>query len=262
MITTQNVRFSQANAKIERLSQVDNLQPYLDGDKSIYSFDLISGYSCPFANECLSKAVKNDNGKRTIRDGKNTKTRCFSASQEVQYTNVYNLRLGNFEALKGLETADEIADVIESQLPDDAGIVRIHVAGDFFNQRYLKAWLIVAKRNTRKLFYAYTKSLPYWINLLDEINQLENLVLTASKGGKFDRLIDEFNLRQAVIVFSELEAKTLGLEIDHDDSHAADPSKRNQSFSLLIHGTQPKGSDAAAALTALKGLGSYSRKKA
>jgi hypothetical protein len=164
--------------------------------------------------------------------------------------------------LKGLETADEMADMIESRLPDDAGIVRIHVAGDFFNQRYLKAWSIVAKRNTRKLFYGYTKSLPYWINLLDEINQLHNLVLTASRGGKFDRLIDEFNLRQAVIVFSELEAKTLGLEIDHDDSHAADPSKRNQSFSLLIHGTQPKGSDAAAALTALKGLGSYSRKKA
>jgi hypothetical protein len=262
MVVTQSVRFSNANAKIERLENVESLKPYLGNGKEIYSFDLLSGHSCPFANDCLSKAIQALDGKRTIQDGKNTKFRCFSASQEVQYTNVYNLRLGNFEALKGLETADEMADLIESRLPDDAGVIRIHVAGDFFNQRYLKAWLIVAKRNTRKLFYAYTKSLPYWINLLDEINQLDNLVLTASKGGKFDRLIDEFQLRQAVIVFSELEAKTLGLEIDHDDSHAADPSKRHQSFSLLIHGTQPKGSDAAAALTALKGLGSYSRKKA
>ena len=139
MVVTQSVRFSDANAKIERLENVESLRPYLGNGKEIYSFDLISGYSCPFANECLSKAVKNANGKRTIQDGKNTKTRCFSASQEVQYTNVYNLRLGNFEALKGLETADEMADMIESELPDDAGIVRIHVAGDFFNQRYLKA---------------------------------------------------------------------------------------------------------------------------
>jgi hypothetical protein len=35
---------------------------------------------------------------------------------------------------------------------------------------------------------------------------------------------------------------------------------RNQDFALLIHGTQPKGSEAATALKALKGKGSYSRK--
>jgi hypothetical protein len=74
-------------------------------------------------------------------------------------------------------------------------------------------------------------------------------------------MIDEFNLRSAKVVFSEAEAEELGLEIDHDDSHAAKPSLRNQSFGLLIHGTQPKGSEAGEALRALKGKGSYSRKK-
>jgi hypothetical protein len=96
---------------------------------------------------------------------------------------------------------------------------------------------------------------------MDEIEALSNLVLTASRGGKYDRFIDEFKLREAVVVFSESEASDLGLDIDHDDSHAADPSKRNQSFSLLIHGTQPKGSEASKALRDLKGLGSYSRSK-
>jgi hypothetical protein len=62
-------------------------------------------------------------------------------------------------------------------------------------------------------------------------------------------------------VFSESEALELGLEIDHDDSHAARPSLKDQDFALLIHGIQPKGTEAAAALKQLKGKGSYSRTK-
>ena len=74
-------------------------------------------------------------------------------------------------------------------------------------------------------------------------------------------MIDEFNLRSAKVVFSEAEAAELELEIDHDDSHAAKPSLRDQDFALLIHGTQPAGSEASTALKKLKGKGSYSRKR-
>ena len=90
---------------------------------------------------------------------------------------------------------------------------------------------------------------------------LHNFVLTASYGGRDDHMIQEFNLRSAKVVFSEAEAAELGLEIDHDDSHAAKPSLRDKSFALLIHGTQPAGSEASTALKKLKGKGSYSRKK-
>ena len=65
-------------------------------------------------------------------------------------------------------------------------------------------------------------------------------------------------LREAVVVFSEEEAQELGLEIDTDDTHAA---SYGGDFALLIHGTQPKGTEAAQALKTLKGKGSYSRKK-
>ena len=74
-------------------------------------------------------------------------------------------------------------------------------------------------------------------------------------------MIAEHNLRSAKVVFSEAEAEKLGLDIDHDDSHAARPSLKDQDFALLLHGTQPKGTDAAEALKALKGKGSYSRNK-
>ena len=86
------LKFSNANAKIEALKNDAELSEYLTDKRKVYSLDLLSGYSCPFAEACLSKAVVQPNGKRKIQDGHKTQFRCFSASQEVQYTNVYNLR--------------------------------------------------------------------------------------------------------------------------------------------------------------------------
>jgi len=256
------IKFSEANAKIEALLQVEELSAYLSDDREVYSFDLLSGWSCPFADQCLSRAVVGQDGKRKIKDGKNTQFRCFSASQEVQYTNVYNLREANFSGLRSMSQEDMVA-TLSNALPNDAGVVRIHVAGDFFNQDYFDAWLQIAVLNPSTLFYAYTKSLQYWVNRLSVIP--DNFVLTASFGGRLDHLVDSYGLRFSKVVFSEAEAAELGLAIDHDDSHAARPSLRNQSFALLIHGTQPKDSDAAKALQLLKKNNvkhSYSRKAA
>ena len=100
------------------------------------------------------------------------------------------------------------------------------------------------------LFYAYTKSLMYWVRSRDIVPA--NLVLTASYGGRDDHLIAEHGLRSAKVVFSQQEADDLGLEVDNDDSHACDPARANQDFALLIHGVQPKGSKAAEALKILK----------
>ena len=253
------LKFSKANAKTQALKNDSELADYLTDNRKIYSLDLLSGYSCPYAEKCLSKAVVQPNGKRKIKDGKKTEFRCFSASQEVQYTNVYNSRKHNFDMLRKL-SCGEMVDMINQSLPTNAGIVRIHVAGDFFSQQYMEAWYTVALLNPKILFYDYTKSLRFWL-AINEFPILHNFVLTASYGGRDDHMIDEFNLRSAKVVFSEAEAEELGLAIDHDDSHAAKPSLRDNSFALLIHGTQPAGSEASTALKKLKGKGSYSRKK-
>ena len=256
------LKFSKANAKTQALKNDSELADYLTGKRKIYSLDLLSGYSCPYAEKCLSKAVVQDNGKRKIKDGKHTEFRCFSASQEVQYTNVYNLRKHNFDSLRNLHFEDMV-ELIHGSLPKNAGIVRIHVAGDFFSRQYLDAWYIVALRNPKILFYAYTKSLRFWVGGVTEMPTLHNFVLTASYGGRNDWRIDEYDMRFAKVVYSEQEAHDLGLAIDHDDTHAAKPSLRNQSFALMLHGTQPKGSTAADALKVLKRdkvRHSYSRK--
>jgi hypothetical protein len=244
--------FGKANAKLR------GLETKMGG--KVFTFSLLSGHTCPYAKECLSKAVADSNGKRHIEDGPHTEFRCFSASQEVQYNPVYNSRKNNGDIL-GLSVSDA-ADAIIAQLPKKATIVRIHVGGDFKTQAYFDAWVEVAKRTPNVLFYAYTKSLPFWVARLDVLKTVENFVLTASRGGFKDGLIDKHNLRETVVVYSEAEAAKLGLEIDHDDSHAADPRLRDNNFALLIHGTQPPGSLASKALSVLKksGWSGYSNK--
>src|SRR5262249_8135618 len=95
-------------------------------------------------------------------------------------------------------------------------------------------------------------SLPYWVKRLDVIP--DNLILTASYGGTHDHLIDAHNLRSARVVFSVQEAAALGLEIDHDDSHAM---TAGPSFALLIHGSQPRGTNASPAVAVLRAAGEF-----
>lgn len=253
------LKFSHANAKTVGLLEVPAISNFLVKRK-VYSLDLLSGYTCPMAKDCLSKAVVQADGSRRIQDGPHTKFRCFSASQEVQYKNTFAARKYNFDLIRHAGTVARIASAIERSMPRNLGVCRIHVAGDFFNQRYFDAWLAVAKNNPDRLFYAYTKNLPCWIRRRSQVDNLDNFVLTASYGGKKDDIIGRYNLRFAQVVYSVDEAIDLKLPIDHDDSHAANPSTQTNSFALLIHGTQPKGSEASVALKALKGAGSYSRK--
>lgn len=248
------LKFSPANAKTKSLNDVVELKPYLEGGRKVYSLDLLSGWSCPFAKDCLARVFNIDGRKRLI-DGEQTKFRCFSASQEVAYPNVYNARKHNFDTLRGLHLNDMIS-LLSKSLPKNLGICRIHVAGDFFNSDYMFAWINVAMANPDKLFYAYTKSIGYWKKYTKYLDNMDNFRLTASLGGAKDHLVDKYGFRYAKVVFSEYEADHLGLEIDHNDSHAA---TLGPSFALLLHGIQPAGSVAAEAKKQLKGKGSYGR---
>ena len=252
------LKFSKANAKIKQLSKVPAIMPYLENKRQVYSLDNLSGWTCPFANDCLSKAIVVD-GKRKIKDGPNTQFRCFSASQEVLFPALYNLRKHNTDLIRKADGVQAKVDLMLSGLPKNIGVLRFHVGGDFMNREYFDAACEVAKSRPDVLFYAYTKSLPYWVNRINDIP--DNFVLTASRGGRRDDMISQYGLRESVVVFSESEAKKQKLAIDHDDSHAANPDSRNKSFALLIHGVQPKGTEAATALRALNGKGSYGRKK-
>ncbi len=244
------LKFSRGNAKL------DALEKYVNGQ--VWTFSLLSGHTCPYAKECLSK-VEIVDGKRKVVDGPHTKWRCFSASQEALFTNVYNSRKHNTEIVKvAASNIPLAAKMIADSLPKKAKVIRIHVGGDFATKAYFQAWILVAHENPNVIFYAYTKSLPFWKWAADNGILPDNFILTASYGGWKDSMIATEGFKSALVVMSEDEAKLLGLDIDHDDSLAVSNGK---SFALLLHGVQPKGSKAADALKKLDGVGTYGRGK-
>lgn len=253
--------FSKANAKTINLLKVAVLNKYLKNNRKVYSLDISSGITCPGAKDCHSWVkVDRQTNKAKIVDGPHCIFRCFSATQEALFERVRVVRASNYDQIRNAGDVDETTTLILNSLPKNAGIIRLHVGGDFFSITYMQAIVELAKLRPDILFYFYTKSLQYLKFVIYDIPTanlsqgiiLPNLLVTGSKGGNYDYLLESLHLRKAIVVYSEDEANQLGLVIDHDDSHAALPGG---DFALLIHGVQPKGSLSSKALVALKGKG-------
>ena len=239
---TNLLKFGEPNAKLKKLAKKLKLK--------LKTFSLPAGWTCPGAKDCLSRA---DRTTGHIQDGPDTEWRCFAASGEARSPSLRKAVWHNYDLIKeslsdswryDKDKVERLADLIVDSLPV-CDIVRVHVGGDYFSKAYLEAWIEVAKRKPDVIFYSYSKSLKFF----SEYALPENLILTASRGGKYDELIDLHGWKEAVVVYSEEEAAEKGLDIDHDDEHAAFGA---DNFALLIHGTQPKGSAASKALQVLK----------
>jgi len=237
------LKFGDPNAKLKKMIKKVGLV--------LKTFTLPAGHTCPAAKDCFSRADR-ETGK--VTDGPDTVFRCFMASAEARSPSLRKLVWHNLELIKealkrdaqaGFENMPHTSQLINKSLPKKFDIMRVHVGGDYFSRQYLMAWIEVAKLNPDKVFYSYSKSL----HLFKQFALPENLVLTASRGGKHDDLIDLHGWKEALVVYSEEEAAERGLEIDHDDTHAA---FGEDNFALLIHGTQPAGSMASQALQAIK----------
>jgi hypothetical protein len=179
----------------------------------VYEFNLPSGWSCPFAKDCKIMVDRNTGKFFTL--GK--MFRCYAASAE-RFPAVRKSRWDNFESVKKGEAI---------KIPSDATHIRIHGSGDFFSQRYFDSWLKVCRDNPSVKFWAFTKSIQFWVNRLGEIP--DNLTLQASKGSHQDYLIDKYNLKFAQ-VFQDIKDVPEGMPIDTDDSLAM---SGGVSFALL-----------------------------
>lgn len=171
----------------------------------VYEWNLPSGFSCPFALECLVKVDRNT-GKF---DNRSNAYRCYSAMQE-RFPAVREHRWKNFDYVRSGGIPE---------IPKKAKAVRIHMSGDFYSQDYFDMWIRICRKNPDVEFWAYTKSLNYWVNRLEQIP--DNLILTASRGGKHDDLIEIHNLKNVTIIKSKEEAN--GKPIDTCDDQARIP---------------------------------------
>ncbi len=209
-------------------------------DNQTLIFNLPAGTTCPGANICLSMVRIDQDGNRKIWDGPHTEFRCFAASSEVQYTKVYEARQHNLKLVRQHlaegNLAGELNNSLQNNLTKSITKVRIHESGDFFSAEYLMAWLLVAYANPAIKFYCYSKNLPLFVDIMLP----HNFYFTASYGGKYDHMIDEGLFpRYAKVFMTEADAIAEGFKVDVKDRSCFEDGP----FALLVHGTQPKGSE-------------------
>ena len=219
-------------------------------------FNLPTGYTCPFATQCKTFPAK---WKGTAKKGqferpasweknykmaKGAKFLCYAGRAQAQYPGANLQAFSNLNLLNRFDTPEEMADLIVRSLKyaklDNTDLLRVHEAGDFYSQEYFDAWMEVARRLPKTLFYAYTVSLPFWLARKNQIPR--NFKLIASMDEDNEDLIHAENLRYRKIVGTEEEAAELGLRVDVDDMLAWGT---DDNFALPLHGSQPKGSEAA-----------------
>jgi len=250
-------------------------------------FSLPSGYSCPFATRCKNfparwdpEAVSptgDENKKgafrrfastgKTISKTKKTEFLCYAARAQAQYPSANMNAFNNMDLLNDANRSGGVAAMTELILDSmnfyertkkfKFDILRVHEAGDFYSSNYMKAWFEVAKRRPNTLFYAYTTSLPFWIE--NEGLRPKNFKMIASMDDENIDTIMQHGLRYSRVVGSEEEARSMGLPIDVDDRIAWD---MDSNFALMIHGPQHKDTPMSKAQSANKKAGVYDKMKA
>lgn len=226
------LKFGRANDKLKKLEKRLG--------KRLYTVSLKAGYSCPGANLCFAKY---DAKRKEVIDGKGAKFRCFAASLEGVFKGFEQNNQHNFDLMLSRKTEQAMFETIVESIRalKNPGIIRVHVSGDYFSANYFRAWMRAAAVFPHINFYSYTKS----VHILNECSEIVplNFSITCSEGGKFDHMISD-RFKTAKVVFSIEAAAVLGLEIDHDDYHAA---IGHESFALLLHGSQKGGTEASRA---------------
>ena len=146
------------------------------------------------------------------------------------------------------------------ELPKHATHVRIHGSGDFFNPRYLRLWIRTARANPEVKFWAFTKSINYLVDYLENEGDMpENFEVQVSRGSKHDALIDAHPELKTATVYDRPEDVPEDQVIDFDDWAAQQPgpsfallenqANRNQSQDPLIAAHNARASQLHAAGT-------------
>ena len=160
------------NSKMKKTSKENNTKIF---NFSIPAYKTKGGkITCPFAKDCIKYCY--------AQKGNYTR---FPIIQELMEKKYELTKQNNFVELMSTEIKKKKAKYI-----------RIHDSGDFYSVKYLKKWVQIAKDNKEVIFYAYTKSIKFFINGL---KLPKNLKIIFSEGSKTDNLININKHRHARI---------------------------------------------------------------
>jgi hypothetical protein len=199
--------FSYSNSKMKSLQNRLSLSEKV----IVASWDIIAGYTCPWASVCLCYAKRTANKTKLVKKGRVT---CYAAKLECVFPNTLNLHLNNL--ISSLR-ADFIERADEELKRKKTAIVRIHSAGELYNFEYFQKIYKLAQLNPQTQFFGYTKGASFvqWLNN----HELDNLHLIYSHGGKLDRYAETHTLQTAFIVLpAEDGLYKLAVENDNEEN--------------------------------------------
>ena len=194
------------NAKMKKTSK-ENKAKILNF--SIPAYKTKSGKStCPFAGGCQKYCY--------AQKGNYTR---FPIVQELMEKKYLLSKKDNFNTLMNEE--------IKKKKPTH---VRIHDSGDFYSPLYLQKWVDIANDNKDVIFYAYTKSIKFFV---EGFTVPTNLKIIFSEGSKRDDLINVNIHRHARIFKTSNELKAAGyIDASANDLQAITDNKK---VGLIFH---------------------------
>ena len=160
------------NSKMKKTSLKNNAKIF---NFSIPAYKTKSGrVTCPFAAACVKYCY--------AQKGNYTR---FPIVQELMEKKYEISKQNNFNSLMNAEIKKKKATHI-----------RIHDSGDFYSVKYLAKWIQIAEYNKEVIFYAYTKSIKFFV---DGLLLPDNMKIIFSEGSKHDELINIKEHRHARI---------------------------------------------------------------
>ena len=159
-----------------------------------WNFNLPPGKTCPGAGGCFTSKI------------------CFGLQGRYLFSNVVESMEENLRLTK----QDDFVERMDSEVKwrnknarkkGNEMFVRVHDVGDYYSIEYARKWIEIAARNPDVIFYSYTKSVPFWNELIDNDEKPDNLHITFSKMGKYDDLIrPDYNVAEILAPGQEMTA--------------------------------------------------------
>jgi hypothetical protein len=202
------------NSKLKKTSLLNN--------KRVFNFGIIANKSlegrktCPFAKGCLGADYK-----------------CYAQKGAYAWPSVKNAYNRRYKLTRQNNFVAIINHAIKKRKVD---VLRLHDSGDFYSLEYLNKWVQIANDNKNVIFYAYTKSIPFFKPSKNSDTSFllpKNLIIIFSEGSSKDELINHANDRHSRI-FTNLDdlIKSGYINASDNDLNAI---KENKKVGLLLH---------------------------
>jgi len=168
---------------------------------------------CPFAKDCVKYCYAQKGNYRfpSVKKGLNNR---YELSKKEEFVTIMNANI----------------------LLERPTHVRIHDSGDFYSVDYLNKWVEIAKANKEVIFYAYTKSIPFFKRSKEMDTKFllpKNLIIIFSEGSKKDNLINTTKDRHSRIFKDINEMIKQGyINASDNDLNAITDNKK---VGLLLH---------------------------